>query len=451
MMIYGMMVTGMLRRLYYRLQILVRRFGLGALLVLAIIVSLILSIGLWQAPERNIKSVTRVDATKQLVAAKPLTDLYNFNQLMINEADGQQYMVIDYRPMVDKMTKRLRDWQLAFTDQKVLSKKAYVASLKTKNMFVLALPDAVPGAVLREMLHNHADLPTNAQINRVRIPRDKPTSVWFYDDQQQRVYHYAVKHAGQTMRVFKRPSTAVLATYRMNTAHQIVTDTLASVSLRTYSYLMEAQPTNNYLSVLFRGRETPAATRIDNEVTYSDGSTRQLKLNTMTGVASFNDYGVVGAHKTFNQRIQQGYKWLLHARQLPNNVYYFENQAQGRQLTYRLYVDGLPIFNQTTYGTVQIKQYDNRHQQIDFSQYTLQVPLPSDDKAKVDLVPSATAYKQLAAVGVSADKIENISYGYRWVSDTTENVVTLSPEWYVEINKSWNAVSDVIAMRQGGY
>lgn len=451
MMIYGMMVIGMIRRLYYRLQTFVRRFGLGTLLILAIIISVILSIALWRAPERNIKSVTRVDATKQLVAAKPFTDLYNFNQLMINDADGQQYMVIDYRPIADKITKRLRNWDVTFAGQKKLSKQAYIASLQHKNALVLALPDAVPGAVIREKLHGMADLPANVSINRIRIPRTKPTSVWFYDDQQRRVYRYKVTRAVKTMINVRRPATAVLATYRMNAANKVVTDTLAPVSLRTYSYLMEAQSTNSYLSVLFRDGATPSAQRIGHEVTYSDGAIRQLKLNTMTGVASFNDYGVVGAHKTFHQRVQQGYKWLLHARQLPNNVYYFENQAQGRRLTYRLYVDGLPIFNQTTYGTVQIRQYDDQHQQVDFSQYTLQVPLPSDDKAKVDLAPSATIYKQLRTVGVTDNQIDNLSYGYRWVSDTTENVVTLSPEWYVEIDGEWNAVSDVLAIHQGGY
>ncbi|MGL5689107.1 MAG: two-component system activity regulator YycH, partial [Weissella cibaria] len=162
----------------------------------------------------------------------------------------------------------------------------------------------------------------------------------------------------------------------------------------------------------------------------------------------FDAYDVDNVGDDFNERMRMGYDWLVRIHQIPDNIYFFESHDMGRNLTYRLYVNGLPIYNQTTYGTVQIKQHDMRHEEIDFSQYSLQVPLPADNDSRATLSDSAAVYKQLADIGISKKQVVDLAYGYRWVSDTTENVVTLQPEWYFEVGDKWQAVKDAIADAQ---
>lgn len=75
----------MINRLHFRLKVLMRRFGLVTALILAILVSLILSVGLWRSPGRDLKNASDADATKQVVAAKSVTGLYDLDQLVYNQ------------------------------------------------------------------------------------------------------------------------------------------------------------------------------------------------------------------------------------------------------------------------------------------------------------------------------------------------------------------------------
>ena len=54
-----------------------------------------------------------------------MTGLYDLDQLVYNQKDGQ-YMVVDYRPTTTKMIKRLADWQMTFDKKERLSNKGYL-------------------------------------------------------------------------------------------------------------------------------------------------------------------------------------------------------------------------------------------------------------------------------------------------------------------------------------
>ena len=165
----GMTENGMINRLHFRLKVLMRRFGLVTALILAILVSLILSVGLWWSPGRDLKNASDADATKQVVAAKSVTGLYDLDQLVYNQKDGQ-YMVVDYRPTTTKMIKQLADWQMTFDKKERLSNKGYLKALAQTNTMVMAFPDAVAGNIVDDMLSGDLDLPTNAEISRIRVP-----------------------------------------------------------------------------------------------------------------------------------------------------------------------------------------------------------------------------------------------------------------------------------------
>ena len=443
------MVNGMINRLHYRFKGLFRRFGLVAMLILAIGVSIALSVSLWRSPGRDLnRDKSNADATQQVVASKSLTDLYGFDQLVYNE-DNVQYSIIDYRPTTTKMVKRLATWEVGDYTKQKLTKAAYLDALSKKGTVMISFPDAVAGGVVNQILANDVDLPSNVEINRIRVPQKGKDALVFMDDKHRTIYQYTIKNAPKSFASFKMSDERVKVKFEIN-GKRVLTDALETVSLRSYSYLMETNAKNNYLSALFAGTTTPSANRDGNVLTYNDGVSRQMTVDTVSGVAKYDAYDVADLGKTFNQRMAKGYDWLVRIHQIPDNIYFFESHDMGRHLIYRLYVNGLPIFNQTAYGTVQMKQHDSRHQEIDFSQYSLQVPLPADNNVRVTLPTSDEVIKQLADAGVSKQSITNMAYGYRWVSDTNQNIVTLQPEWYFEVGSTWQAVNDKLAENQGG-
>ena len=87
------------------------------------------------------------------------------------------------------------------------------------------------------MLSGDLDLPTNAEISRIRVPMGDANTVAFFDDKKRVVYRYKVTSAAKTMASFKMSSETVPVAYRLNGKH-LLTDTLSDVSLRSYSYLV---------------------------------------------------------------------------------------------------------------------------------------------------------------------------------------------------------------------
>ena len=293
------MVNGMINRLHYRFKVLFRRFGLVAMLILAIGVSIALSVSLWRSPGRDLnRDKSNADATQQVVASRSLTDLYGFDQLVYDE-DNVQYSIIDYRPTTTKMVKRLATWEVGDYTKQKLTKAAYLDALSKKGTVMISFPDAVAGGVVNQILANDVDLPSNVEINRIRVPQKGKDALVFMDDKHRTIYQYTIKNAPKSFASFQMSDERVKVKFEIN-GKRVLTDALETVSLRSYSYLMETNATNNYLSALFAGTTTPSANRDGNVLTYNDGVSRQMTVDTVSGVAKYDAYDVADLGKTFN-------------------------------------------------------------------------------------------------------------------------------------------------------
>jgi regulatory protein YycH of two-component signal transduction system YycFG len=168
-----------------------------------------------------------------------------------------------------------------------------------------------------------------------------------------------------------------------------------------------------------------------------------------TGIISYDAYGINDHVDQVSQRQRQGYQWLVDLHQLTDDLYYFEETNNAKSLMYRLFVNGLPVFNQTDNGTVQVKQKPNNHEQIILSQYSLRVPLPTDNKNKVTLPTMDEEINKLMAAGIDKTDIQKILLGYRWRLNPKDQIVTLEPTWYFEQDHVWRSVDNWTADKGG--
>src|SRR5699024_9781035 len=157
----------------------------------------------------------------------------------------------------------------------------------------------------------------------------------------------------------------------------VMAATTTSVKLQSYSYLLDVDSTVSRLTKLFSDSGKREVNNGQEILTYSNGDNRRMAHNVTTGSINYDAYNVNHNANTLNQRQHEGYRLLVNLHQNSDNLYYFEERDQGQTLTYRLFVNGLPIFGQTSYGSVQIKQLPNKHARIGMSQYSLRVPLPT--------------------------------------------------------------------------
>lgn len=414
--------------------------------MIAILISIFLSVQLWQTPG-HISQKRQITNTQQEEAiGKNLGNVYSLSKLTFN-GESQNLSVLDYQTVSSKLISRVKGWHLKYKGDQKLSKNAYLQSLSKNNMIVMSFPDSVSGSVIKNVFGKDIKIANNVMIDHVRLPQGG-TNVVLYNDANHKIYHYQGTDVVQTIKKVKSSERAVSVDYRWIGEH-VVTAPIGRVQLQTHSYLLDSDDTMSQLLKIFPdgGKRTVAN---DQEIlTYTSGGNQRMTRNMTTSIINYDAYGINDHVDQVGQRQRQGYQWLVDLHQLTDDLYYFEETNNAKSLMYRLFVNGLPVFNQTDNGTVQVKQKPNHHEQIILSQYSLRVPLPTDNKSKVTLPTMDEEINKLMATGVDKTDIQKILLGYRWRLNPKNQIVTLEPTWYFEQDNVWRSVDSWIADKGG--
>lgn len=414
--------------------------------MIAILISIFLSVQLWQTPG-HVSQKRQITNTQQEEAiGKNLGNVYSLSKLTFN-GKSQNLSVLDYQTVSSKLISRVKGWHLKYKGDQKLSKNAYLQSLSKNNMIVMSFSDSVSGSVIKNVFGKDIKIANNVMIDHVRLPQGG-TNVVLYNDAHHKIYHYQGTDVVQTIKKVKSSERAVSVDYRWIGEH-VVTAPIGRIQLQTHSYLLDSDDTMSQLLKIFPdgGKRTVAN---DQEIlTYTNGDNQRMTRNMTTGIINYDAYGINDHVDQVGQRQRQGYQWLVDLHQLTDDLYYFEETNNAKSLMYRLFVNGLPVFNQTDNGTVQVKQKTNQHEQIILSQYSLRVPLPTDNKSKVTLPTMDEEINKLMAAGVDKTDIQKILLGYRWRLNPKNQIVILEPTWYFEQDNVWRSVDSWLADKGG--
>lgn len=447
-MMIGMMVIGMKKDRQWRIRLIYfrQRYGLIIALIIAILISVFLSVQLWQTP-RHVTQKKQITATQQEEAVgKNLANVYGLSKLTFN-GKSKNLSVLDYQAVSSKLISRVKGWHLKYKGDQKLSKSAYLQSLSKQNMLVMSFPDSVSGSVIKNVFGKDIKIADNVMIDHVRLPQSG-TNIILYNDAHHKTYHYQGTDVVQTIKQVKRSESAVPVDYRWIGKH-VVTAPTERVQLQAHSYLLNSDDTMAQLLKIFPDGGKRTVNNDQEILTYTNGNNQRMTRNMTTGIISYDAYGINDHVDQVSQRQRQGYQWLVDLHQLTDDLYYFEETNNAKSLMYRLFVNGLPVFNQTDNGTVQVKQKPNNHEQIILSQYSLRVPLPTDNKNKVTLPTMDEEINKLMAAGIDKTDIQKILLGYRWRLNPKDQIVTFEPTWYFEQDHVWRSVDNWTADKGG--
>src|SRR5699024_3068166 len=124
-----------------------------------------------------------------------------------------------------------------------------------------------------------------------------------------------------------------------------------------------------------------------------------------------------------------------------SNLRLYNANWKNRDLTFREYVEGFPIFKKSQFGSIQIK-FSRQGSTEHFVNTVLEVPVPSN-QAATKLKSTNDIFKGLQDVGFSLNDIEGLEVGYQWETEAdNEKVVDLKPTYYVKIDGHWKAYED---------
>lgn len=418
-------------------------------LTIAILISLGLSWLIWTNNARFERSQIReTPQSSQIETGGELKDVYAPTKILISNR-SQLYSVYNSKESImHLLSTEMGKWNVGrFTQvENHLSTKQYEKILNQKNRIQLVYQSNITYSLLRQ-LFDKRQIPeqSNFNFNRMMIlEKDNGDLViQLLNDDKRDIYegkirNYDVKKIRKIVNSanIKRPVKLQFLNNKLKMFYE------QPVKVKPYSYLVNSNEDNYYVTSLL-DTDDPSSIETKthgHQTIYYDSVYRKLTVDRQTGSVQFENYTNNNANTPTNlsatKRFTSSYTELKHTGNTLTNMRYYGLNKAKNEVTYREYIEGFPIFDQTNSNTYAVK-ITKSGRMIRFSNSNLEVPVPTKEQS-VTLPKTATVIEDLVAQGYDKAKIQDIQIGYQKAVDPTNNkVVNLQPTYYFEYQNKW--------------
>lgn len=214
------------------------------------------------------------------------------------------------------------------------------------------------------------------------------------------------------------------------------------------TYLQERQPTTYFLNHFFETPEDIHDYSMNNVSRYyTEG--RQLTINMETFEVVLLQENAEVEETTLNQQIEVTSAAM--ADILADQTSWLYAEARGEEnemVTYRKYINSLPVFGSNYVSKTQFVMAGNTIQNIYMSALTIQTQV-TDLSESYTVMSGVNALDLLNNAGYPNEDISELILGYRWVQNPEmSRLVELVPSWHVQIGNKWFMLEDLIDMDQ---
>ncbi len=429
------------------------RFLIHLGLILVILLSVVLSWFIWTNPARYERTKQQTSRSSNVIqneqANKSVGDIYLPTQVVYRQTATNAHLINNTNvSLTDSIRTAMEKWRLTrVTRQSVNSRKAYEDIINQDNMVMLKYPDNVTGGILNDAFKQKMDF--SGKSSRILFSVEKRNEVYLLNDDNYGIYK--VRARNQNLARIKEMLSGDVQRFEVKETlinHHLITSYVNGVKVPEYSYLINKQTAAYFVSTLMNSDNASSVTSKEQsgKTIYSDGNSKRMTVNNKRGTVFYEDMaGQSSYHETAGKALLQSFTVLNNMEVPLDNMRYYNYDAKNNAVVYRSYVEGFPIFNQTDYGTVEIQITGPRTKEIDFSLYSLQIPVPTG-KERTDLPSTQTVLENLQANGYKLSDIHNIEIGYQWTANPSSDlVVNLTPTWYVNYKDQWVAYQKLTA------
>lgn len=213
------------------------------------------------------------------------------------------------------------------------------------------------------------------------------------------------------------------------------------LKLKKYSYILASQPVTRFRNVFFNETDNIHTNEDSKDLTYTSGN-ESLFADEKLGTIKFSGNLLEGNSDSI---YQASFSYIKRLGTSMGNLRYFDRSK--KQVNYRTFVEGFPVFSDDSKGQVHITinplNTNEPNVIINTSVYTIQIPIPSEEE--VTLESTDKLITQLEKAGGKSEKIKSMVIGYTWQTiEEVKQVVDLSPEWYVLYENTWYSAKELL-------
>lgn len=418
------------------------------LLVVAVITSIVLSFFIWTNTARYQRGrnidVTSAESNKNEI---PMNQVISPTSVIWHDETDQHLIYNSNENISLSIQKVMQDWKIGSPKQ--VSKKDgayYQKIIQGKNMLQLVYPTAITSNTFGYLLDNESLKGDKSyQFNRilVNLKDKKDQNIYLANDSNYAVYKAKVKNASSVpIKKLVKKANINLKIRLDIMKHGVFTSYVNPIKLKSYSYVISGKQDGEYTTALFDSNTNGLVTSEDNVVyTYNYGESKRLVSDHNTEELTFNDYTDTSVPKTQLAFLQRGYQKVTNLQNSISNLRLYSANWSDKDLVFREYVEGFPIFKKSQFGSIRIK-FSRQGSSEHFLNKVLEVPVPSN-QAATKLKSTNEIFKGLQRVGYSPNDVQSIEVGYEWeAEEDNEKVVDLKPTYYIKIGGHWKSYNE---------
>jgi|GEM_PF-2857773 len=209
-----------------------------------------------------------------------------------------------------------------------------------------------------------------------------------------------------------------------------------------YRYLTKRVNESNLIDALF---SSPDIVKQEGDI-YTDGSSL-MKVNSKTWLIEYKNLaaGAKEEKDTNTHILQRSIDYINSHSGWDQRYRYAAMDEERRDIVYRLYIFGLPVFSDTgisefdvEWGTENVRVYERPYIFLD------EKALTKSESILPEAEDALAIFKESMSKQYNPDKLTDVTIGYEMTVDdkTKTPIVTLEPTWYFYYDKDWVKITD---------
>ncbi|WP_203364006.1 two-component system activity regulator YycH [Bacillus sp. REN10] len=419
----------------------------NVVLVVLVCTSIMLTLSIWNY-KPNLETIeddyiheVSIGETREAV------DLIKPTKLLFHDED--QHFGTTNEKEIDSVMEELQGW--TFNEPKnisnALNEKEFEQLVYGMNKMELVFPTFIPFYTMNTIWSFKSREVPNAVFDRIVINRmhikDKKTSVYFISTNERLVFESEV--SSPTLSTFKKNylnqsrEWDIYVSKKLDENRQLFLPE-GVPSLMRYKYYPDDIDTVKFKDALFTDPGiVKKGTKTDGEE-YTDGSSL-MRVSTKDKMILYVNPAKemeTGRGGSLHGLIDKSINFVNEHSGWTDQYRLFEAVPGSPQISYRLFINGQPVFNQE--GMAEIVQIWGKEQIYKYVRpyFTLNISIPSEAD-EVELQDGLTAFNQVKQQpGFDVEMLEDMTVGYQLRHDVqTDKILVLEPAWFYKYDGSW--------------
>ena len=426
---------------------------LNVFLVSLIVLSLFLTFIIWTKPSQfSEETNTSQGTTSSISIERKLSQVFGPTQIALHRND--EINVFVQTDVVESLTKEMTNWQVDTLDEPVeLTNEEYEKKISQVNAVELVFIENISFGIFSDRFNNLAGEYQDRSFNRMYFLENDLSQIYFYNTHSKLFYSEAIEGINQDKldKLFNSEGIkSYLATPALDEGKQIYTSK-EEIELPYLSYLVERQTNQLFIERLFddTSEVRENSDNGDNIVSYND-YVSELQINENTDILTYYRNRSTENKLSITDTLRSSYNELIQYENWASAVHYFNYNDSTKEVTYRRYIQGFPVFSEISdYGTTYITVVEDGLSRLQVPLVIAQTPISDVEELKT-LQSGVSVIDALVEHGYDSSEIDDLKIGYTWTNSTeSDRVINLEPNWYVNINGTWE-IAQRLLLDEGG-